>query len=461
MNQKYVYHYSREINANLDRRLFDLEEMEGYRIHDANGDPLYSSDSKYDPHINVADRAYFRQVRDNPDPDLVFSEVLISRSNGAKILVISRALRDSHGKFMGLVQGMINLEYYRAQFQSLNLGQQGIVALRRSDTHAMVVRVPDLAGELNQPLAADHPVVKEMASGDQSVTLHYAVYPEAITRIMGIVKMHNYPFYFAVGLGKDDVLAGWWQQLKVVLVSTLLLLGLVTGLLFRLRRMRKRETGMLSTLAQSESQFRELAKMVPVGICQFDRDGKYTYVNDCHVAITGQARENLLGQSGLLCIHPEDREKLQSVWRANAKGGRAFVCEYRYVHPDNTIKHVQAEVQSNTDALGRKLGYILAVIDITERKQVEAQLIIAKQQAESANMAKTRFLAAASHDLRQPIQAINLFRDALAHTELSAEQKTISDFLSLSVHSLGELLYSACLLLSLLPPAQHAAARAL
>ncbi|MBV5336942.1 MAG: HAMP domain-containing histidine kinase, partial [Deltaproteobacteria bacterium] len=64
------------------------------------------------------------------------------------------------------------------------------------------------------------------------------------------------------------------------------------------------------------------------------------------------------------------------------------------------------------------------------------------QQAESANIAKTRFVAAASHDLRQPIQAINLFRDALGQTELNAEQKTISGFLSMSVHSLGELLYS-------------------
>jgi len=82
------------------------------------------------------------------------------------------------------------------------------------------------------------------------------------------------------------------------------------------------------------------------------------------------------------------------------------------------------------------------VRNISERKEAEQALLQAKTDAEAANLAKTRFLAAASHDLRQPIQAINLFQDALRQTDLNAEQKTISDFLSKSVHSLSELLYS-------------------
>ena len=65
---------------------------------------------------------------------------------------------------------------------------------------------------------------------------------------------------------------------------------------------------------------------------------------------------------------------------------------------------------------------------------------LAKEAAEAANRAKSAFLAAASHDLRQPIMAINLFRDALARTELSEEQKRLSDYLSLSTQNLGGIL---------------------
>ena len=52
--------------------------------------------------------------------------------------------------------------------------------------------------------------------------------------------------------------------------------------------------------------------------------------------------------------------------------------------------------------------------DITERKNLEKTLAKAKQNAEEANISKTRFLAAASHDLRQPLQAITAHTDLLA-----------------------------------------------
>ena len=372
LSQKSVSRFSREINANLDSRMFDLEEMAGYRIHDANGDTLYSSDNANTQRVNIADRQYFQLIRDNPRAGLVFSDVVTGRSNGRQVLVIIRGLRDGNGKFLGIVHGMVNLEFYRAQFQTLELGAQSIVALRRSDTHAMVVRYPDQSGALNQPLAPDHPVVTKMASGAKSVTLHYAVQPEAISRIMGIEKMQNFPFYFAVGVGRDDVLAGWRLQVKVVVVSALLLFGLVGLLLFRLWRMRKREAGILGTLAQSEAQFRELAKMVPVGICHFDDKGKYTYVNDRYVAIAGRPRNELLGHVWSQYICQEDIEKLRAAWAYAASSGNAFVSEYRYQHPDGQMKHVQGEVQADSDSGGHVLGYIAAVTDITQRKQAEA-----------------------------------------------------------------------------------------
>lgn len=68
------------------------------------------------------------------------------------------------------------------------------------------------------------------------------------------------------------------------------------------------------------------------------------------------------------------------------------------------------------------------------------ELQAAKDAAEDATEAKSRFLAAASHDLRQPIQAINLFQDALYRTGLNQEQQRINEYLSLSAHSLVELL---------------------
>ncbi len=56
---------------------------------------------------------------------------------------------------------------------------------------------------------------------------------------------------------------------------------------------------------------------------------------------------------------------------------------------------------------------LLALEDITERKYAAQALEAAKQQAEQANLGKSRFLAAASHDLRQPLQTISLLHELL------------------------------------------------
>jgi len=61
-------------------------------------------------------------------------------------------------------------------------------------------------------------------------------------------------------------------------------------------------------------------------------------------------------------------------------------------------------------------GVVITFAEITERRHIVNELEVAKRQAELANAAKTRFLAAASHDLRQPLQTLALLQGLLART---------------------------------------------
>jgi PAS domain S-box-containing protein len=61
--------------------------------------------------------------------------------------------------------------------------------------------------------------------------------------------------------------------------------------------------------------------------------------------------------------------------------------------------------------------FVSSVIrDVTERKKMEQEIIAAREAAERANKANSAFLAAASHDLRQPVQALSLLNGALRRT---------------------------------------------
>lgn len=59
-------------------------------------------------------------------------------------------------------------------------------------------------------------------------------------------------------------------------------------------------------------------------------------------------------------------------------------------------------------------GVIVTYTDVTDRKRAERSIHEARVSAESANLAKSRFLAAASHDLRQPLQSLALVQELLA-----------------------------------------------
>jgi signal transduction histidine kinase/CheY-like chemotaxis protein len=78
--------------------------------------------------------------------------------------------------------------------------------------------------------------------------------------------------------------------------------------------------------------------------------------------------------------------------------------------------------------------------EVAERRQVEKALQIAKSEAEQANLSKTRFLAAASHDLLQPLNAARLFVSALADLDHAKRDGGLIDSIDMSLGAVEDLL---------------------
>ena len=74
---------------------------------------------------------------------------------------------------------------------------------------------------------------------------------------------------------------------------------------------------------------------------------------------------------------------------------------------------------------GRIEGVVITFADITERKHAAEALEAARRLADHANLAKSRFLAAASHDLRQPLQSLTLIHGLLAKSVATAQGRTL------------------------------------
>jgi len=81
-----------------------------------------------------------------------------------------------------------------------------------------------------------------------------------------------------------------------------------------------------------------------------------------------------------------------------------------------------------------------AIRDVTDRKQVEQALKEARREADHANLAKSRFLATASHDLRQPLQTLGLLSGALRRMISDDETREVVDQQQLAVDAMSRLI---------------------
>ena len=98
LEQKSVPIYAREINAKLDSRLFSVEEMAGYRVHDANGETLYSSDSAHTQRVNISDRTYFIETLATGQG--VMSQPIRNRVRGMPQVVMTEPVHDAQGQWV-------------------------------------------------------------------------------------------------------------------------------------------------------------------------------------------------------------------------------------------------------------------------------------------------------------------------------------------------------------------------
>ena len=128
-------------------------------------------------------------------------------------------------------------------------------------------------------------------------------------------------------------------------------------------------------LRESEEHLSALIHQTLSGIAETDTDGTFLLVNDRYCAITGYAREELIGHRRVQELtHPDDRPRNLELLARCATEGVPFEIEKRYIRKDGSLVWVNNSVSAIRRSDGSIQSLLAVSLDITARKQAEQQL---------------------------------------------------------------------------------------
>jgi len=198
----------------------------------------------------------------------------------------------------------------------------------------------------------------------------------------------------------------------------------------------------ITQLLESEERLERSQEFANIGTWDWNIETGELFWSDQIWPLFGYVKEvtDTTYENFIAAIHPEDIKSVTDAVNRCVEHGDNYDIEHRVVWPDGSVHWLHESGDVVRNAKGKPLHMLGVVQDITNRKEAEHALIDAREDAETANRAKSQFLSSMSHELRTPMNAIMGFGQLL-NMEIDrplseSQQENVSEILKASDHLL-------------------------
>ncbi|NWH04852.1 response regulator [Desulfobacter latus] len=188
-------------------------------------------------------------------------------------------------------------------------------------------------------------------------------------------------------------------------------------------------------LRESEYHLKSILMTTNEGFFWVDNDARLVSLNDTMCKIFNRSREDLVGKTLFEFLDKKNTAILNEQLERRVTG-QTGVYEIAFNRPDGSKVTCLLHATPLYDKNGIKTGSFAMVADITHRKKMEEELIIARDKAEAATQAKSDFLANMSHEIRTPMNAVMGMTHLALQTDLTPKQRDYLNKIQISANSL-------------------------
>ena len=317
---------------------------------------------------NVADRGYFQYHRTHLDRDAHIGDPVHSRATGKWVVTVTRRVDAPDGSFAGVVLATLPIEGLLRFYESFDVGRRGTIGLY--STSGIILARTNSEKDVTGANIRNGTFLHRIMSASPTGSLDYVGALDGVRRLGSLQQIEGTPLVVAVAHGFDEALSRWREDTRINTAVSLgaFLVVLLLGAYFT-RQVRRSERAE-DALAQSECHYRLIAQNSTDVIMRLDANLRRTYVSPSSETLTGYQPQELLGGHPSEFIHSEDWPAVAGGLALAATQGEAAPVSFRFMRKDG------AEVW--VESTGRRIedgqGYVMALRDVTRRKESEAQL---------------------------------------------------------------------------------------
>lgn len=366
--------------------------VSAFRLSDARGDIRWGKGVDQKNIVNIADRAHFQQHQAAPAGRMFVTEPLYARIQASWAIVFSRSYRAPDGSFAGVISAPIPVDHFVRLLSRLNLGEGGTAAIRHNNL-GLVARYPpvQVVGSAigNKDVSPEFRAVFETGAASASYFTPKAGL-DGVARTVAFHRMETLPMFVAIGMSAENYLQPWRDELRNVTLLLIAFFLVSSGAAWLIWRYWRRHWQDISALQTSEAKYRTLFDVLPVGVSLSDEKGQIIESN--------KAAEVILE---LPKAEHHQRSINSDQWKVIRDDGSPMpVGEFAGARALNEKELITAVVMGverpsheirwlnvcATPVMQPGYGVIIVYSDITQHKQMQNELIRAKEATETTNI---------------------------------------------------------------------------